>query len=202
MVTGDDVVTGAAIAKQLSIPGRGDPRRRLRSAAGDRTARPDRPHRRRRPGRTRAQGAARRDAQEEGPRRRHDRRRRQRRARHQGRRHRRGHGQRHRGREERQPHDPLRRQLRDDHLRGRAGPQAVRQPQQVHPLRPARARRVRAHLPRRDPAQPRGGPAIHAAADPVDQLPGQRPVRRRARLRPGDARADEPSAPSRAASRS
>ena len=41
---------------------------------------------------------------------------------------------------------------------------------QVHPLRPARASRVRAHLPRRDPVQPRGRPAVHAGADPVDQL--------------------------------
>ena len=196
MVTGDDVVTGAAIAKQLNIPGEAILGADFAALSEARTARADRPHRRRRPGRTRAQGTAGRDAQEEGPRRRDDRRRRQRRARHQGRRHRHCHRQRHRGREECQPDDPLRRQLRDDHLRGRAGPQALRQPQQVHPLRPARARRVRAHLPRRDPAQPRRRPTVHAGADPVDQLPGQRPVRRRARLRPGDTRADEPPAPS------
>ena len=77
MVTGDDVVTGAAIARQLEHTRRGDPRRRLRGAAGGRAAGADRPHRRRGPGRARAQGAARRDAQEEGPRRRDDRRRRQ-----------------------------------------------------------------------------------------------------------------------------
>ena len=195
MVTGDDVVTGAAIAKQLNIPGEAILGADFAALSETGAARADRPHRRRRPGRTRAQGAARRDAQEEGPRRRDDRRRRQRRARHQGRRHRRGHGERHRGREERRPHDPVRRQLRDDRLRGRAGPQALRQPQQVHPLRPARARRVRADLPRRDPVQPRRRPAVHAGADPVDQLPGQRPVRRRARLRQGDARLDEPPAP-------
>ena len=195
MVTGDDVVTGAAIAKQLGIPGEAILGADFAALSEAGAARADRRHRRRRPRRARAQGAARRDAQEEGRRRRDDRRRRQRRARHQGRRHRRRDGQRHRGREERRPHDPLRRQLRDDRLRGRAGPQALRQPQQVHPLRPARARRVRAHLPRRDPVQHRGRPAVHAGADPLDQLPRQRAVRRRARLRQGDARPDGAPAP-------
>ena len=45
------------------------------------------------------------------------------------------------------------------------------------------------------PAQPRGRPAIHAGADPLDQLPRQRPVRRRARLRRGNAWPDGPSSP-------
>ena len=59
-------------------------------------------------------------------------------------------GQRHRGGQERRPDDPHRRQLRDDRARGRAGPQALRQPDQVRPLRADLARRVRAHVPRRD----------------------------------------------------
>ena len=60
---------------------------------------------------------------------------------------------------------------------------------QVHPFRPARAGRVRADVPRRDPVQPRRRPAVHPGADPVDQLRRQRPVRRRARLRQADPRA-------------
>ena len=43
MVTGDDVITGAAIAKQLEHPRRGHPRRRLRGAVRGRAARADRP---------------------------------------------------------------------------------------------------------------------------------------------------------------
>ena len=46
------------------------------------------------------------------------------------------------------------------------------------------------------------GAAVHAGADPLDPLPGQRPVRRRARLRQGDARPDEPPSRGRAGSRS
>ena len=38
-------------------------------------------------------------------------------------------------------------------------------------------------------------PALHAGADPLDQLPRQRPVRRRARLRQGNAWPDGPSSP-------
>ena len=78
-------------------------------------------------------------------------RRRQRRAVDQGRPHRHRDGQRHRGREERRPDDPHRRQLRHDRARGRAGPQALRQPDQVRPLRADLARRVRA---RRSSARP------------------------------------------------
>ena len=147
MVTGDDVVTGAAIAKQLDIPGEA-----ILGADFAALSEPERLERidyigvvgRVAPG---AQGAAGRDAQEKGRCRRHDRRRRQRRARHQGRRHRRSHGQRHRGGQKRRSHDPVRRQLRHNCFRGGAGPQAVRQPQQVHPLRLARARRLRPYLP-------------------------------------------------------
>ena len=120
------------------------------------TAGPDRRHRRRRAGRARAQGAARRDAQEEGRRRRHDRRRRERRARDQGRRHRHRHGLRHAGGQERQPHDPFGRQFRHDHARGRAGPDGVRQPQQVHPFRDHRTGRVHHHVPRRQHLEHRG----------------------------------------------
>ena len=81
MVTGDDVVTGAAIAKQLGHRGRGDPRRGLRRARRVRAAVADRPDRRRRPRGPRAQGPAGRHAEAEGRGRRDDRRRRQRRAR-------------------------------------------------------------------------------------------------------------------------
>ena len=73
MVTGDDVTTGAAIAKQLGIPGSamlGSEFAAL-SEAGEAGA--HRRHRRGRPRRARAQGAPRPDAQEAGQRRRHDR---------------------------------------------------------------------------------------------------------------------------------
>ena len=45
------------------------------------------------------------------------------------------------------------------------------------------------HLPRGDAVQHRRRPAVHAVADPLDQLPRQRAVRHRARLRPGVTRA-------------
>ena len=119
MVTGDDVITGAAIAKQLGIDG--EAMLGAEFAALDESERldADRADRRRRPGRSRAQGAARRHAQAEGRGRRDDRRRRQRRALDQGRAHRHRDGQRHRGRQERRPHDPHRRQLRHDRARRR-----------------------------------------------------------------------------------
>ena len=41
-----------------------------------------------------------------------------------------------------------RRQLRDHRQGGREGPRRLRQPQQVHPLRDARARRLHHHVPR------------------------------------------------------
>ena len=195
MVTGDDVVTGASIAKQLGIPGRGDPGRRVRGPVRGGAARAHRPHRCRRPGRARAQGSAGRHAQEKGARRGHDWRWGQRRPRHQSSRHRRRHGERDRSRQKRQPHDPLRRQLRHHRLRGGTGPQALRQPQQVHPLRAPRAGRVRTHLPRRHLDRPRGRPAVHPGADPLDQLSRQRPLRGRPRLRRGDPRLDATAGP-------
>ena len=168
--------------------GRGDPRRRVRRARRVRAAGADRPDRRRRPGRARAQGAARRDAQAAGPRGRDDRRRRQRRALDQGRAHRRRDGQRDRGGQERGADDPHRRQLRDDRARRLAGPKALRQPQQVRPLRADFASCVRADVPRRDRPEHRRGPAVHAGAGALHPLLRQRSVRGRARPRPGDAR--------------
>ena len=136
MVTGDDVVTGAAIAEQLGIPGEA-----ILGADFAALSEPERMER------IETIGVVGRVAPEhkvllaetlkaEGRRGRHDRRRRQRRAGDQGGGHRHRDGHRHRGGEERQPHDPLRRQLRHDRLRRRAGPEALRQPEQVHPLRP------------------------------------------------------------------
>ena len=195
MVTGDDVITGAAIAKQLGIPGEAILGAEFAALSRGRAAGPHRRHRRRRPRRPRAQGAARRDAQEEGRRRRDDRRRRQRRAGDQGRRHRHRHGQRHRGRQERRPDDPLRRQLRDDRLRGRAGPQDLRQPHQVHPLRADLARRVRPDVPRREPVQHRRRASRSRPAQVLwIHFFVNAPFGVRARLRPGDARADAAAA--------
>ncbi len=189
MVTGDDVITGAAIAEQLGIPGEAILGEEFAALPEDeRLARIDE-HRRRRPGRPGAQGAARRHAEEEGRRRRDDRRRRQRRPGDQGRGHRHRHGQRDRRRQERRPDDPLRRQLRHDRLRRRAGPEDLRQPDEVHPLRADPAGRLRPHVPRRQPVQHRRRRAVHARPGPVDPLLRQRGVRARARLRPGDARA-------------
>ena len=59
MVTGDDVITGAAIAKQLGIPGEAILGADFAALSEqERLARIDE-HRRGRPGRARAQGAAR-----------------------------------------------------------------------------------------------------------------------------------------------
>ena len=157
MVTGDDVVTGAAIAKQLGIDG--EAILGAEFAALDEQERLERIERHRRgrscgPG---AQGAACRHTQEEGRDRRDDRRRRQRCPVDQGRAHRRRDGLGHRGRQERGAHDPYRRQLRDDRARRRARAQALRQPHQVRALRADLARRVRPDLPRRNGTEHRGG---------------------------------------------
>ena len=155
MVTGDDVTTGAAIAKQLGIPGEAmlgtdfaalSEQERLRRIDDIGVVGRVAPEHKVLLVETLAQ---------EGPRRRDDRRRRQRRAGDQGRRHRHRHGQRHRGGQERRPHDPLGRQLRDHRQGGREGPRRLRQPQQVHPLRDARAGRVHHHVPRREHPQHR-----------------------------------------------
>ena len=66
MVTGDDVITGAAIAKQLGIPGSAMLGTEFAALSERGKAGPDRRHRRRRAGRARTQGVARRDTQEEG----------------------------------------------------------------------------------------------------------------------------------------
>ena len=106
------------------------------------------------------------------------------------------------GGQERQPDDPVRRQLRHDHPRGRAGPEDLRQPEQVHPLRARAARRLHPHLPRRQHPQHRRGPAVLAVADPVHQLPRQRAARRRARHRQGGPGPDDAAAAAARASRS
>ncbi len=106
MVTGDDVVTGAAIAKQLGIPGEAILRCGVRRLVGGREAGTHRRHRRRRPGGAGAQGVDGGHPAEAERGRRHDRRRRQRRTGDQGSRHRHRDGHGHRGREERRQDDP------------------------------------------------------------------------------------------------
>ena len=66
------------------------------------------------------------------------------------------------GGQERRPHDPLGRQLRHHRARGREGPEGLRQPQQVHPLRDARARGVHHHVPRGQHPQHRRRAAVLA----------------------------------------
>ena len=61
----------------------------------------------------------------------------------------------------------LGRQLRDHREGRRAGPEPVRQPQQVHPLRDARARGVPDHLPRGEHPEHRRRRAVHGHADPA-----------------------------------
>ena len=196
MVTGDDVVTGAAIAKQLGIPGRGHPRRGLRSHVRGRAAGPHRRHRRRRPGGARAQGADGRDPAQEGRRRGHDRRRRQRRPGDQGRRHRHRDGHRHPGRQERRQDDPHRRQLRHDRAGRLRGSQALRQHAEVHPLHAGGAGHLRRDVPAGEPVQHRRRAALLRRPDPLDQLPDHRSRRHRARPGQGDAGADEAQAAS------
>ena len=94
MVTGDDVVTGAAVAKQLGIPGEAILGTDLAAMSEAERLDSDRQHRRGRTGGPRAQGADGRDPPQEGRRRGHDRRRGQRRTGDQGRRHRHRHGHR------------------------------------------------------------------------------------------------------------
>ena len=64
MVTGDDVVTGAAIATQLGIPGEAILGAEFAALSEQERLDADRRHRRRRPRRAGAQGPARRDAQD------------------------------------------------------------------------------------------------------------------------------------------
>ena len=70
------------------------------------------------------------------------------------------------------------------------GRKLLRQPEQVRPLRADLARCVRADVPRSDDPEHRRGSAVLAGAGPVHPLLRQRAVRRRARSRPGDSRAD------------
>ncbi len=184
MITGDDVTTGAAIAEQVGIGGE--------AILGADFAAMSETERLARiddigvvgPGRARAQGAARRDPQGEGGGRGHDRRRRQRRPGHQGGRHRHRHGQRHRGGQERRADDPLRRQLRHHRLCGRAGPQDLRQPHQVHPLRARPPCRLRPHVPGSLALQHRRGSALQPGPGAVDPLLRERRLRFRPRVRP------------------
>ena len=193
MVTGDDVTTGAAIARQLGIPGTAMLGTEFAALSEqERLARIDDIGV---VGRVAPEHKVLlvRDAAEEGRGRRDDRRRGERRAGDQGRRHRHRHGHRHPGGEERQPDDPVRRQFRHHHARRRAGPEGVRQPEQVHPLRDHRTGRLHHHVPRRQHPEHRCRATVLAVADPVHQLPGQRPARCRARHGQAGARPDEPA---------
>ncbi len=186
MVTGDDVVTGAAVARQLGIPGEAILGADFAALPEEERLDPDRRHRRRGSGRARAQGADGRHPAQEGRRRGHDRRRRQRRPGHQGRRHRDRHGHRHRGRQERRQHDPHRRQLRHDRACRLRGPQALRQHAEVHPLHVGGAGRLRGHVPGGERAEHRRRAAVLRHPDPVDQLPDHRSCRHRAGHGQGD----------------
>ena len=195
MVTGDDVVTGAAVAKQLGIPGEAILGTELAAMSEDGATGADRRHRRGRTGGPRAQGADGRDPAQEGRRRGHDRRRRQRRPGDQGRRHRHRDGLGHPGGQERRADDPHRRQLRHDRARGVRGSQALRQHAEVHPLHAGRPGHLRGHVPDGQHPQHRRRGAVHRRADPVDQLPDHRPRRHRPGPGQGDPRADEADAP-------
>ena len=186
MVTGDDVVTGAAIAKQLGIPGEAILGADFAAlSAEERLARID------------GIGVVGRVAPEhkvlmvdtlrkQGRRRGHDGRRRQRRPGDQGSRHRHRDGHRHRGRQERRQDDPHRRQLRHDRAGRLRGSQALRQHAQVHPLHVGGARHVHRDVPGGEPLEHRRGAALHGRPDPVDQLPDH--GSRRHRARPGQGR--------------
>ena len=76
-------------------------------------------------------------------------------------------------------------------VRGR--PEGLRQPQQVHPLRDPRARGVHHHVPRGQHPQHRRRPALLTRPDPLHQLPGQRAARRHARHGPRGRRASWPA---------
>ena len=141
MVTGDDVITGAAIAEQLGIPGEAilgadfaalpEDERLARIDGIGVVGRVAPEHKVLLADTLKKKGdvvAMTGDGVNDAP---GD----------QGGRHRHRDGQRHRRRQERRPDDPLRRQLRHDRLRRRAGPEDLRQPDQVHPLRPGPARR-------------------------------------------------------------
>ena len=84
--------------------------------------------------------------------------------------------------------DPLRRQLRHDRLRGRAGPQDLRQPHQIHPLRPRAPRRLRAYVPRCFALQHCRGSALQPGPGALDPFLCERRLRFRTRIRLGDTR--------------
>ena len=171
MVTGDYGLTAEAIARRIGIV-RGDRAVRvitgtdlqdmteddLKGELGQAAGRDLRE------GRARAQDAGRLGPQGDEADRRGDRRRRERRAGFEEGRHRRRHGPgRHRRRPRGRHHDPARRQLRQHHQGGRAGPRRLRQRQEddhLHllaqhgravPVRLRRPRRRRSRAPRRHP---------------------------------------------------
>jgi magnesium-transporting ATPase (P-type) len=171
MITGDHAITAAAIAQELGITGRAISGGGVRRAERGRGRSADRRDRRHRARHARAEGPSGRHPQAQGPRGGDDRRRRQRRAGAQagGHRHRDGH-HRHRGLEGGRGDDPHRRQLRDDRQGRRAGPRALRQPRQVHPVPDGRAGGHDHHVPRREHPQHRQRRSVPAAADAVGQL--------------------------------
>ena len=67
--------------------------------------------------------------------------------------------------------DPHRRQFRHDRAGRLRGTQALRQHAQVHPFHAGGARHVHRDVPRGEPFQHRRGAALHGRPDPVDQLP-------------------------------
>ena len=202
MVTGDDVVTGAAVAEQLGIPGEAILGTDLAAMSeAERLARIDdigvvgrvAPEHKvlmvetlRKKGEVVAMTG---DGVNDAP---GD----------QGRRHRHRHGLRNPGREERRPDDPHRRQLRHDRAGRVRGPQALRQHAQVHPVHAGGAGHLCGDLPVGEPAQHRRRAALLRRPDPVDQLPDHRAGRHRAGSGQGDSRADEAPCRDRARRRS
>ncbi len=202
MVTGDDVVTGAAVAKQLGIPG--EAILGADFAALSEAERLDRIDNIGVVGRVSPEHkvlmvqtllkkgdvvAMTGDGVNDAP---GD----------QGRRHRHRDGHRHPGRQERRQDDPHRRQLRHDRACRVRGTQGLRQHAEVHPLHAGRAGHLRGDLPDGEPAQHRRRPAVHRRPDPVDQLPDHRSGRYRAWLGQGDPRPDGARAAAAGATRS
>ena len=111
-------------------------------------------------------------------------------------------GSRHPGGQERQPHDPLRRQLRHDRARRR--PRAARSTTTSTSTSASCSwsswRTSSRSSGRASSTSPAGSRSRRP--DPLHQLPGQRAARHRARYGQGDARADEAQASARARLRS
>ncbi len=184
MITGDHVVTAAAIADELGIPGRAISGAEFKAMSDTELDSGDRRDRRDRARRARGQGAPRREPEAQRRHRGDDRRRRERRAGAEGGRHRHRDGDHgHRGLERGRDDDPHRRQLRDDREGGRARPRPLRQPHEVHPLPDGRADRLHRHVPRREHLQRRGRRPVRAAADAVRELHDAGAAGDRSRLR-------------------